>query len=438
MNRISQRTIIMIPIVIVCLACGKRGYEGSISESLNALPTKLPCKDFPWVRAMPYSIPSVTATFPAERVDSATQWVLLCESDIPFIKGIGNVVCGFNNQVVIVYHESIFDGYKWKLNDVSPNILDRHFIPHGAAWSPKHGLFLSTTNDHAFTIGLGAQGVCRITDDGRVERVFWPPFLRRWYKIPGARPVDNGVIVSDTPIWDTFALCFSSPDILWVGMLHGIIRLDLQNDKCIYFDDSNSPIQGRATIIAPMTGQDEIRCVYSEYSGESRFRIMPQKGRARIFHVSEKRVREEDIPLEAAEILNGHAYGIHAREGNIWFIGNDYVWKSSPLSTSRSDVLPSKACRHLLRDSSGYLWTAGENEAYVATQARWESITELISNQNEYKQLKITSLFEDPVGRIWVCWEYRSGGKFRGLATVLSRRGRKCLADFLGPPPPDT
>ena len=162
--------------------------SGTISDTTQQLPYH------PWessfffaeVMKMPYRVETSACQFNAEVVDSATAWVRFGPGSegFPFDEPIYafDQFHFLSNNVGIRWVQqnmALFDGYEWTLYRFGRR-YQKYFVKTDLTYVPNFGLCFGSASALEFSGDYEAQGICRITGDGVVERIFWPPLLKRW------------------------------------------------------------------------------------------------------------------------------------------------------------------------------------------------------------------------------------------------------------------
>lgn len=418
--------------------------EGRISATLREEPYSFNCPDYVYdqLAEMPFQVTLQMVDFPSDKIDSATRWVILsAEGSPPGLplerENVFNFHSGPGQQVVLRFDEgavwgenlAFFDGYQWKLY-IFKTRISPFFYKTDLAVSPVHGVFFGTEFKALCGADYGAQGICRLSEEGVVERVFWPPLLRRWQ---GEENLGSCDALMEQNYWDITALRFSSPNTLWAGMFGAVLRLDLDRDWWTLFDEYNSPIQDHVSHIATAQGSDSIRCVCREYRFEG-FHKLPKRGCANIFRIEGDQVTREPLSEEAQVALNELGPIVSDPSGTIWFLGSGSIWRSDGKGTRRIATLPAEKCSHFCLDSSGRFWTAAGMDVWVQDTVGWRYLSGQILQGKDPEKRRITVLGEDPLGRIWAAWGKELDPHKFG-ASVLGQTARKLLEQSLGPPP---
>ena len=354
------------------------------------------------------------------------------------------------------------------------------FRKRGFAWSPSGGLMFGTSSE-GFPYGgidMGAQGVCRLGMDGVVERVFWPPILPKWHTDKLLIPTSDYLNMS-LPYWDMMSLEFSSDNILWIGMLDRVIRLDLDKDVFAVYDETNSEIKGSVMHIAVVGEGGTVRCVCQDFT-PNRVGQKSTAREARVVSISQAGILSENLPAAAAKTLNRWETRIvNDRRGNIWFLGSRSLWKSSAKNTvniadlpkvERSQNAPSKLItdnglsffvdsagrkwrlspdappsatetlvskrvkqqlptdRELIIDSQDNIWLKGAENLWLLVDQQWVSLRKDMFPEGKAKdRVEFISMGEDPKGRIWVSWQERGDGGMQPFVSILGQNARKAF-----------
>lgn len=440
MDRLASMSVL----AVFCLTLSSTGatVEGSISETLRALPSDPPTEEFPFLEKMPIELEVITESFPAEEVDSATDWIYMATQTAPlslpfrcqmsaYYSAAANMEWTFfvGDHVSQVLPVGIFDGQTWEIYHFPIAIH-----PSAITGFPGQGVFFGTTDGMRECCGVGDQGVCRLNEDGSIGRVFWPPLLRRWRE----RPEE----LNELRKWweeprDIWSLRFSSSSTLWVGMEHAVIRLDLDQDRWKVFDEYNSPIQGWVMHIASVKSQDIVRAVCIYPVGED-------GPRRRIIRISEDQAEIEHLPGESWKARSYWDTIISDSSGTLWFTAAGAVWESDLRGTRRvmdlprGDLFPYET-KDLMRDSSGRLWVAHDRQIWVQSRHGWRDLSGDLFSAFPNVRITIHAIGEDMLGRIWVSWTQREvDGKYGPWpdgASVLGQRARGLLEESLGAVP---
>ena len=409
------------------------------------------------VLEMPFRVETCTREFDCSTVDAATDWTILTrewpEERCPIAWGIYALenltpdltVTRFWNQNI-----AFFNGKEWTIYIFSDGWI-RYFVKTDCVLASRHGFYFGSKNGSYWADDDEAQGICQMTAQGVVKRVFWPPLLKKWRS---EQFIGTYFTTSSKEhlYWDITSLEACSHNTLWAGLWGGVIRLDLEKDRWQLFDETNSPIDQYIAYIASVSGQDMVRCVGRDPNGYD-FMKMPQRGFGNIYRIQTDNVIREDMGKEAKQALNETGPIISDSSGCIWFIGSGAVWKSDMVHTERIIDLPASDCRyactdpsgrirgndfasigvgncnHLLKDSWGRLWVADLTRVWVLGKEGWVELTEEVFRGNNYEDLKIHCLGEDVAKRIWVCWQYPAKGEWaaKSGASILSKLGRERL-----------
>ena len=415
--------------------------EGSIGQTLDLLPDNPPTDEYPFLKNLPIEVLYSTGTFPASDIDSASGWIYLPDGNDSSIRPLSHLIerfyPGFNSTRAMlfmgtknqVHPITLFDGYVWKVYEFPLGIR-----PTAMAWSPSLGIVFGNNDEMTICCGEGNQGVCHLSEQGIISRLFWPPLLRRWQD-KDKRLNETRDIWSETRnIW---SLQFSSANTLWVGMDYALIRLDFDSDSWTLYDEYNSLIQGRVLHIAKVQGKNLIRCLCLNPVGENWISAV-----GRMVRIEPGKITEEPLPADARKAIPPWGPIVSDSSGTIWFVGIDRIWRSDLNETRPVIELPDLAWRrngndlysdrqHLWVDTSERVWFADKRDLWILGSEGWLYLHHQVFDERANKGRQINSIGEDLMGRIWVSWSWDT---HQHCVSVLGRAARAQLEDSIGPP----
>lgn len=421
------RWLLSFPILIA-LGCAEGVEQGSIDATLTCTPLSIEeMGDMSYVADMPMEVTKDSLLLDFSVIDSTTNW---SRFELPFSSHI-ELERQFDSLVILQAigqrseNPVVFDGSQWILYWFMHNWFDSNwFNIDGWAWSPNHGLLFGT-NALAADRVLGAQGICRLNKSGKVERIFWPPFIKRWKDMvrPSTLPFDVPYVLA----WNILDLRYSDDSVLWAGMWQAVVRLDLGASRWRLYDDSNSDIRGGIIHIAPIENTGAVRCVSVPDPNN------PGSRGVRVFKIQDFSVTEEKIPERMRRVLGSNLSTLTSdRFGTLYVSDHSTLWEIGQGKHERVISFPVKRCDDYFIDSSGRIWITKGTRLWVQDGKGWREVSQDLPLQGD-ETLRITAFFEDPKGRLWICWDTAVSEPSAPFATILGKKAREKLNQSLAP-----